>query len=130
MTAVGLLCRMYLGWTRERRALQDGVTFLSRRGPVDDEMYYNYYATQVLHHWGGEKWKRWNEVMREQLIKTQDRAGHATGSWKPRDRHGHVGGRLYMTSLCVMTLEVYYRHLPLYQREVIQQAGSAAGAAE
>ncbi|NOX56492.1 MAG: terpene cyclase/mutase family protein [Planctomycetes bacterium] len=130
MTAVGLLCCMYLGWTRERRPLQDGVTFLSNRGPAEDEMYYNYYATQVLHHWGGEKWKRWNEVMREQLIKTQDRKGHATGSWKPRDRHGHVGGRLYMTSLCVMTLEVYYRHLPLYQRDVIQQAGSVAGAAE
>ena len=26
------------------------------------------------------------------------------------------GGRLYMTCLCVMTLEVYYRHLPLYQQ--------------
>ena len=130
MTAVGLLCRMYLGWGHDKRPLQDGVTFLSNRGPAKKEMYYNYYATQVLHHWGGPKWKKWNEVMREQLVKTQDREGHAAGSWKPADPHGHVGGRLYMTSLCVLTLEVYYRHLPLYQRDVIQQVEQQSEASQ
>ena len=79
-------------------------------------MYYNYYATQVLHHWGGEEWENWNKVMREQLVKSQRRKGHAAGSWDVADSHGRSGGRLYMTSLCVMTLEVYYRHLPLYQQ--------------
>jgi hypothetical protein len=28
-----------------------------------------------------------------------------------------VGGRLGATSLSLLTLEVYYRHLPLYRRE-------------
>ena len=82
-------------------------------------MYYNYYATQVLHHWGGPEWDRWNSVMREHLIRTQIRDGHATGSWDIADRHGYVGGRVYMTTLALLTLEVYYRHLPLYQRDRI-----------
>jgi hypothetical protein len=82
-------------------------------------MYFNYYATQVLHHWGGEVWTKWNEVMREQLVRTQVHEGHAAGSWAPADAHGGQGGRLYMTCMCIMTLEVYYRHLPLYHRENI-----------
>jgi hypothetical protein len=29
---------------------------------------------------------------------------------------GGPGGRLMITSLSILTLEVYYRHLPLYRR--------------
>jgi hypothetical protein len=115
-TAIGLLCRMYLGWDRLRPGLRRGVTFLSRKGPASDDMYYNYYATQVLHHWGGEEWTQWNEKMREQLVSTQKKKGHSAGSWDIADRHGSQGGRLYMTCLAAMTLEVYYRHLPLYEQ--------------
>ena len=28
-----------------------------------------------------------------------------------------VGGRMYQTAICTLTLEVYYRYLPLYMRE-------------
>jgi hypothetical protein len=31
------------------------------------------------------------------------------------------GGRLYMTSLAVCALEVYYRHLPPYRQEVLDE---------
>lgn len=120
MTAAGLLCRMYLDWKESSPGLRAGVTFLSDHGPDPYDMYYNYYATQVLHHWGGEEWDRWNAVMREHLINTQIRRGHAVGSWDVADRHGNMGGRLYMTSLALLTLEVYYRHLPLYQRDRIE----------
>lgn len=119
-TAIGLLCRMYLGWGTDKVPLQEGVKYLSQIGPSRDNMYYNYYATQVLHHWGGDPWNRWNRVMREQLLTTQVQEGHAAGSWAPRDPHGNTGGRLYMTTLSILTLEVYYRHLPLYQRRSTQ----------
>ena len=33
--------------------------------------------------------------------------------------HAETGGRLYNTAMCVMTLEVYYRYMPLYQNEAI-----------
>lgn len=120
MTAAGLLCRMYLNWDKTSGALQAGVNFLDEFGPDPDDMYYNYYATQVMHHWGGEEWDRWNRVMREHLINTQVRRTHAAGSWDVADRHGNMGGRLYMTSLALLTLEVYYRHLPLYQQDRIE----------
>ena len=116
MTAVGLLCRMYLGWKRNHDGLRRGVERLSEVGPSREDMYYNYYATQVMHHWGGEEWTKWNERMREQLIETQVTDGPAAGSWNVTDPHGDAGGRIYQTALCTLTLEVYYRHLPLYRR--------------
>ena len=119
-SAIGLLCRMYMGWKRETEALKRGVLYLSTMGPAKNNMYYNYYATQVMHHYGdgeGENdkyWTKWNNVMREQLVSTQIRKGHGTGSWNVADGHGGAAGRLYMTCLATMTLEIYYRHLPLY----------------
>jgi len=116
-TAVGLLCRMYTGWHKDHPALLHGVELLSKNGPSTDNMYYNYYGTQVMHHWGGNMWENWNYVLREHLIETQARDGHESGSWYFDGGHGDAGGRLYNTCLAVMTLEVYYRHLPIYRAE-------------
>ena len=48
--------------------------------------------------------------------KTQVKDGHLAGSWESRDQWEQSGGRLYATSVRLLMLEVYYRHLPLYQR--------------
>ena len=119
MTAAGLLSRMYLEWEDNGR-MKAGIRILDEHGPDYNDMYYNYYATQVMHHWGGIEWERWNNIMREHLIRTQVLDGHAMGSWDVADRHGSSGGRLYMTTLALLTLEVYYRHLPLYQKDRIE----------
>ncbi len=126
MTAVGLLCRQYLGWGPRAPGLQAGVQKLQRTmpGAPRASMYYNYYATQVMHHMGGPNWKTWNEKMRDLLVNSQDEGHdpkhvHQKGSWFfPRDPHHTAGGRLMMTSLSLLTLEVYYRHLPLYRRDM------------
>ena len=53
--------------------------------------------------------------VRQELPKHQITAGKERGSWDPsRDAHGELGGRLYVTCLCTFMLEVYYRHLPIY----------------
>lgn len=117
-TAVGILCRMYGGWTRGHPALARGVSLLSTWGPSPADIYYNYYATQVLRHWGGSDWKFWNRPMRDYLVSTQAVKGHENGSWYFDDEHSRVGGRLYTTAMAVMILEVYYRYLPLYGEEV------------
>jgi hypothetical protein len=121
-TAVGLLCRMYLGWKKDHPALERGVQRLGQSGPSDGTVYYNYYATQVMHHFGGEPWEKWNKVMRDRLIATQSKNDHESGSWffKGGDHGAERGGRLYITSLCCMTLEVYYRHLPIYGKSSIE----------
>jgi hypothetical protein len=80
-------------------------------------LYYYYYATQVLHHMEGMDWDLWNHYMREHLLRTQIKEGHATGSWDAEGADwGARGGRLYSTSLALMTLQVYYRHLPMYRK--------------
>ncbi len=117
-TACGLLCRMYMGWKKTNPALKEGVEFLAARGPNPTDMYYNYYATQVLKQHGGDLWEAWNNKMRDQLVNSQVKEGHARGSWYVED-HGPgdgaaVGGRHYLTCMSTMILEVYYRHMPIY----------------
>jgi hypothetical protein len=118
MSAEGLLCRQYLGWSRQDRRLNDGVKYILSN-PIkweSPDAYYWYYATQVMHHMGGEAWADWNAVMRDVIPANQVPTGRNKGSWDPgADRHGQSAGRLYMTCLCVYMLEVYYRHLPIYQ---------------
>ncbi len=121
-TAVGLLCRMYTGWPREHQSLRRGVAYLDAWGPSEDNMYFNYNATQVMHHFGGEPWERWNPAMRDYLVATQSDQGHEAGSWHFSGGYGDVGGRLYNTAMAVMTLEVYYRYMPLYREQAVADA--------
>ncbi|MDA1231071.1 MAG: hypothetical protein O2856_09875 [Planctomycetota bacterium] len=97
-----------------KNAFLKSISKVTAIGPAPGNMYSNYYTTQVMLHYGGDTWTKWNSVMRDRLVSTQKTEGHAAGSWDLSDAHGGVAGRLYMTCLCTMTLEVYYRHLPLY----------------
>jgi len=125
MTAVALLCRQYLsGWGRQNlrliKAVDNHIKPNSPR-PERKDVYYYYYATQVMHNLGGDDWKAWNAKMRDILITSQDDDPNQPtkwGSWSPAgDQWGRNGGRLMVTSLNLLTLEVYYRYLPLYYRE-------------
>ena len=115
MTAEALLCRQYLGWSHDDLRLASGAEFVLQH-PLDWEndrnVYYWYYASQFLHHMEGEYWNQWNSVMREVIPKHQE----ATGSWSPaQDKWAAShGGRLFMTCMCIYSLEIYYRHLPIY----------------
>ena len=117
-TAIGLLCRMHLGWKRDNEALQRGVQAIGNRGPATDtgDVYYNYYATQLLRHHGGNEWNTWNRRMRDHLITRQNKSGHPKGSWSPVGVYpvDQQGGRHYCTSLSTLILEVYYRVPPIY----------------
>jgi hypothetical protein len=119
MTAEALLCRIYLGWTLDQPGLVEGARFLTEEhlpSDHDPNVYYWYYATQAMHHVGGTKWERWNLRMRDVLVNSQEKRGQQAGSWAPRGGHASAGGRVYMTALAVCTLEVYYRHLPIFRQ--------------
>jgi hypothetical protein len=119
MTAEALLCRIYQGWKLDTPELMRGVEYLTTNHlprERDPNIYYWYYATQTMHHVGGDDWDTWNAHMREILVDLQERRGHAAGSWSPRGDHASAGGRIYMTALAVCSLEVYYRHLPLFRQ--------------
>ena len=98
--------------------------WLSDLGPSVDgsaNLYYNYYATQVMRHYGGEPWEAWNPVMRDFLIASQSQNRHERGSWFFPGEHNEAGGRLYCTAMATLILEVYYRHLPLYSKRAVAE---------
>ena len=57
--------------------------------------------------------------MRDLLVNSQAQSGHERGSWAPVGPFSSTGGRLYMTALSICTLEVYYRHLPLFREQAV-----------
>lgn len=126
-TAIGLLCRYYLnGWGPNHPGMRDGVEYLLAshlpEPKSEYDMYYYYYATQVLHFHEGDAWsKEWNPRMRDFLVERQRKEPNRPaldGSWDA-DTGRWIGphcGRLGTTCTALLTLEVYYRHLPLYNR--------------
>ena len=88
--------------------------------PVDLESdnlpvyYYMYYGTLALHQHQGPAWQSWNADMKRSLLEGQNRQGENKGSWDPKGLYAERTGRLVATAMATLTLEVYYRYLPLY----------------
>ena len=72
-----------------------------------------------MFHMGGDYWDRWNRHLNPLLLETQIKVGPEAGSWDPElpipDRWSAHAGRLYVTTMNLLNLEVYYRHLPIYE---------------
>ncbi|MGI9445416.1 MAG: hypothetical protein ACR2N1_23285 [Rubripirellula sp.] len=126
MTSVGMLMRMYSGWRRDNESMKSAAEYLLEYPPQigsvqspQKDTYYWYYATQVMFHMGGDYWDRWNKALNPILIQSQIKDGVNAGSWDPAgaipDRWSAHAGRLYVTTMNLLNLEVYYRHLPIYE---------------
>lgn len=135
MTSVGMLMQLYLGTNRDSKLMQRGADHLRenlptqtgefRQAPVGTpnnpqrDTYYWYYATQVMFHMGGDYWQQWHEHLHPLLVDHQTQEGPLAGSWNPQkpvpDMWANHAGRLYVTCLNLLSLEVSYRHLPLYE---------------
>jgi len=136
-SAIGVLCLQYMGAQRDDPAVQEGIQYILKNMPSKKRpnCYYWYYATQVMHNVLGTEWDRWNRAMRTVLLETQerDKSKCEFGSWDPTLPYNDVwaglrtvgrganarkavgAGRLMTTSLNLLTLEIYYRYLPLYK---------------
>lgn len=125
MTSVGLLMRLYLGWRRSNPDMVRGADWLLERKPslgtIENpkrDTYYWYYSTQVLFHMGADRWRAWYSTLYPILIESQVAEGQYAGSWDPQgeipDAWGEYAGRLYVTTMNLLSLEVTYRHLPIY----------------
>jgi hypothetical protein len=53
------------------------------------------------------------------LAESQIQTGPLAGSWDPKkplpDKWANHAGRIYVTTLNLLSLEVAYRHLPIYE---------------
>jgi hypothetical protein len=117
MVAEGMFARLLLGAKRTDRNIEEAARYIhseTRSGGYLDNLYLLYYGNLALYHYQGWIWERWNEEVREFLIRTQRRQGPSAGSWDPAGPWMETGGRVLSTCFACLSLEVYYRYLPLY----------------
>jgi hypothetical protein len=117
-SAIGLFCRLHTGW-QDADVIARGLAALTRRGPDPDAIYLNFYLAQALLQSDHAAWPHWNARHRDLLVARQAAVGHERGSWWLADAETAPAGRLGHTALAVLTLEVYYRLLPLYRPEAV-----------
>ena len=119
LTAIGCLCRQYLGWKKED--LQASVEGFVAKGGVPTwggngggvDLYYWYYGTLCVFQQGGDLWKKWNESLKTALLTNQRKDGDDSGSWDPVGAYAPEWGRVGETALGCLCLEVYYRYAQL-----------------
>ena len=145
-SAIGLLCRLYTGWQRNDPRLLAGVDqLLKSKAHPAMQLYRNFYLAQLLRQLDHPAWPHWNRRNRDYLVMMQATEASLTdprhpafggkaceiGSWylvnprgatkeTARDRHLAPAGRLAHTALAILTLEVYYRLLPIYKADAIE----------
>ena len=106
-TAAGLAAQVELGKAADDPDVRSGGAFLLKN--TSGPMPYPFLATEALRDVGGEDFDVWNHAVREDLVRRQRQSGDLDGSWDP---DGEDGGRMEATALSLLTLQVYYRHLP------------------
>lgn len=119
LTAARLLSGILLGWPADDPEVAAAIEQLTRHpapaeaaglGPIT----FLHHATRVLHHLEANDFDLWNQRVRDHLLGTQRREGDRAGSWDPPETDGsNRHGRVATTALALLTLQVYYRHLPL-----------------
>ncbi|MCC6123837.1 MAG: squalene--hopene cyclase [Pirellulales bacterium] len=117
MTAEALVCWQFLGISREHPACNEAGDFLltqlpGRGGKPND--YYWYYGTLAMYQLQGDYWQKWNAALQKTLLERQIKQGPLAGAWDTDTIWGGYGGRIYTTAIAALSLEVYYRFLPLY----------------
>jgi len=115
MHAVAMLCRLLLG-EHGTPALLQGADIQVQRLPDwhSRNTYHICYCTLSLFQIGEPTWKTWNSHVSKMLVENQRKDGDAAGSWDPNGNDWGVG-RTYATTLCCLSLEVYYRYAALYR---------------
>ena len=119
LTGVGMLCNQMWGKGDSADVKRAAKYVLSNtRFEYNTEycgLYGHYYESQAMMQRGGDEWKQYNGMFRDELLKNQA----ADGSWKvpgggKKPTEGapvYIYDAHYRTALCTLMLEVYYRFL-------------------
>jgi hypothetical protein len=114
-TGVGILCLYLLGGDSHGDERNAAARTLAAK-PVDDASqfpyYCMYYAAQAAFQAGDPVWKAVTKITNEKLLSTQK----PDGGWPDASGESAGAGRLYTTSMALLTLSVSYSLLPVYQR--------------
>jgi hypothetical protein len=123
LTGVGVLCHQMWG-KGGSPAVRKGVEYIRGNTKFDyntefADLYGHYYESQAMMQRGGDDWKFYNDLFRDQLLNNQEGDGSFKipgGGKKLRAgpssyAEGNANGAIYRTCLCTLMLEVYYRFL-------------------
>ena len=116
MVPTGMFCRQLDLVSPEDPRMLEGARFMERypMREADPDLYYVYYATLALYQHQGPVWDKWNKRLKAVLPQIQRRDGSQAGSWDLSSKMAKDGGRVISTTLATLSLEVYYRFLPMY----------------
>lgn len=122
MTAVGMFCNQLYQVPPHDPLMGESARYIMQRPPraKQRDYYYWYYGTLALYQHQGPLWREWNEQMKQVLLASQRTNGDPAGSWDPDGRWSKRTGRLISTTFATLSLEVYYRYLPLYNAGAMQ----------
>lgn len=116
MTATGMFLRQLDGARPDEPRMRESASVLKskmlRANTVD--FYFDYYATLALYQHQGPIWQEWNENLKEIYLTLQLTTGPDKGSWDTKGGFVNTSGRVISTGLAILSLEVYYRLLPMY----------------
>jgi hypothetical protein len=117
MVAEGMFCRQLLGVPPDGPKMGESAAYLKTFPPgrKSTNYYYWYYACLALYQHQGPVWEAWNKEMKKVLLGSQEQRGKNAGSWDPRGSYGNAAGRVVTTAMATLSLEVYYRYLPIYR---------------
>jgi hypothetical protein len=118
LAPVGALCSVFLGHHAGDMMLESLCNYIVKHQfptSSDSNSYYMYYNTLAIFQAGGDRWKKWNETVRDMLVKGQRKGeGCFDGSWDVGVKWpGSDSGRVLATAYKCLCLEVYYRYLPV-----------------
>ena len=116
MVATGMFCRQ-LDLVPPSNPKMIESAELMKRYPIRDnnpDLYYIYYGTLALYQHQGSIWQEWNNNLKRILPEIQVKTGNLSGSWNLSRSNTKGGGRIASTTLAILSLEVYYRILPMY----------------
>ncbi|OVE74220.1 hypothetical protein BVX94_00980, partial [bacterium B17] len=116
MVATGMFCRQLAGVPKTDPRMYESVSYMATHPLSAEEIdfYYIYYGTLVLYQHQGPVWEKWNAQMKAILLARQHKKGRKAGSWDPSMWYGFQMGRVGATAIGTLSLEVYYRLLPMY----------------
>ena len=89
--------------------------YLLKRDPQKESQWFYYglyYYAQGMAQRGGEHASTAKQSTSRTLLKLQDK----DGSWRPRGGNEHEGGKIYATSMALLSLSIHHNFLPIYQR--------------
>ncbi|MBP7934099.1 MAG: terpene cyclase/mutase family protein [Phycisphaerae bacterium] len=118
MGAAGLLSLQVCGFYEDPTVKGSADWLMEFKPTWETEwfLYGTYYYAQGMYQRGDKYAEHAREVVQSILLRHQENNGEHAGSWDARQGEERDAGRVYATSMAILSLSVKYHYLPIYQR--------------